>query len=388
MTGLYVHVPFCTRRCGYCDFNTYALDRAPITPEDWAWGIEMEVWDGTVGPFDTVFFGGGTPSLLGAPALAKVLDGIRGTVGLEDGLDGGDGVAPGAEVTVEANPETVTPELLDGLLAAGVTRLSLGMQSSDEAVLATLDRLHTPGQALRSVELARAAGFTDISLDLIYGTPGESLASWQATLESALSSGPDHVSCYALIVERGTPLAKRIERGELAEPDDDLMADEYILADELLTAAGLGWYELSNWAKPGHQCRHNLGYWQGVNYYGVGPGAHSYHDHVFDKWLGNTYSPHRWWNHRSPERWIGALRHNGSPAARRERIDAVKAHEERVLLELRLATGLPLDALTPTERARVPSLVADGLATTSNDHLTLTLKGRLLADKVTLDLLD
>jgi len=369
MLSAYVHVPFCARRCGYCDFNTYELGRTSLGVDGWvdAMRVEIALWVGQHrGPLGTVFFGGGTPTLLGAERLAAVLDALR------DGY----GSAADAEVTVEANPETVTDELLDGLLAAGVTRLSLGMQSADEAVLATLDRLHTPGQATRSVEAAHRAGFGDVSLDLIYGTPGESLASWAATLDAALSVEPEHVSCYALIVEPGTPLARRIERGDLPGTDDDLMADEYTLADERLTAAGLGWYELSNWAKPGHECRHNLAYWHSRDWLGFGPGAHSHLD------------GRRWWNHKQPARWASAVARGEVPTAGAEQIGPAEAHEERVLLELRLATGLPLDALTPTEAARVPSLIEDGLVTTENDCLALTLKGRLLADKVTLDLLD
>ncbi|MCL2653336.1 MAG: radical SAM family heme chaperone HemW [Propionibacteriaceae bacterium] len=369
MLSAYVHVPFCAQRCGYCDFNTYALGRTALSPDGWvdAMRAEIALWAGpTRGPLSTVFVGGGTPTLMGAGRLASVLDALR------DGF----GLTSNAEVTVEANPETVTDELLDGLLAAGVTRLSLGMQSADAAVLATLDRVHTPGQALRSVESAHRAGFENVSLDLIYGTPGESPSSWAATLDAALSVGPEHVSCYALIVEPGTPLARRIARGDLAAPDDDLMADEYLLADERLTAAGLGWYELSNWAEKGRSCQHNLAYWHSGDWLGLGPGAHS---HIGGK---------RWWNHKQPARWAASIARHEVPTAGAEQVGVSEAHEERVLLELRLATGLPLDVLTTTEAARVPSLVAEGLATTRRNRLTLTLKGRLLADKVTLDLLD
>jgi len=369
MLSAYVHVPFCARRCGYCDFNTYALGCISLSPDGWlnAMRAEIALWASQQrGPLGTVFVGGGTPTLLGAGRLATVLGALR------DGF----GLAADVEVTVEANPETVTDELLDALLAAGVTRLSLGMQSADEAVLTTLDRAHTPGQALRSVEAAHRSGFGDVSLDLIYGTPGESLVSWVATLHAALSVQPEHVSCYALIVEPGTPLARRIARGELPAPDDDLMADEYVLADETLTAAGLGWYELSNWAKLGHECRHNLAYWHSGDWLGFGPGAHS---HIAGK---------RWWNHKQPARWASSIARGEPPTAGAEQVGIAEAHEERALLELRLATGLPMDVLTSTEAARVPSLVEDGLATVDDARLTLTLNGRLLADKVTRDLLD
>ena len=370
VSGVYVHVPFCARRCGYCDFNTYVLGRAGLTPDGWLQAVRAEI--GLMArafpadqPLRTVFFGGGTPTLIGASRLVAVLDELRAVCGL----------SADAEVTAEANPETVTPELLDALLAGGFTRLSLGFQSADEAVLAVLDRAHTPGQALRCVEMAHRAGFRDVSLDLIYGTPGETPASWRATLDAALSVGPEHVSCYALIVEPGTPLARRIASGELPAPDDDLMADEYALADETLEAAGLPWYELSNWARPTHQCRHNLTYWRGLDWWGFGPGAHS---HVGDR---------RWWNQKSASRWAAMLAAGRLPIGGEERIDDAMAHEERLLLELRLATGLPVDALTTDEASRIPALAADGLVTTDDARVILTRRGRLLADLVTRQLL-
>jgi len=399
MLSAYVHVPFCAARCGYCDFNTYVPGRAGLSPAAWLDALRAETLlaasslTAEPGPLSTVFFGGGTPTLLGAGPLIAVLQALRQAFGL----------APGAEVTVEANPETLTDALLDALLAGGVTRLSLGMQSADEAVLAVLDRAHTPGQAVAGVEAAHRAGFTDVSLDLIYGTPGETIDSWASTLQAALAVEPEHVSCYSLIVEPGTPLARRIGAGALPAPDDDLMADEYVLADETLSAAGLGWYELSNWAKgagpgepAGHECRHNLAYWWGLDWWGFGPGAHSH--------IGRR----RWWNHRSPAVWAGALRAGKAPEAGSELVDDTQAHEERVLLELRLATGLPCDALTPAEAARVPALIDDGLLETRDtatrlsrpslgsqvkpvadgEVLVLTRRGRLLADLVTRQLLD
>ena len=366
MVGCYIHVPFCARRCGYCDFNTAVLGSAGLTPNGWLAGLRAEI--ALVAPREklgTVFFGGGTPTLLGGPILAAAMDMIRGELGL----------ASASEVTIEVNPETVTAPLLDALLAAGFTRLSLGMQSADPAVLAVLDRAHTPGQVTWCVDAARRAGFTDISLDLIYGTPGETLTSWQHTLETALACAPTHISCYALIVEPGTPLAGRIDRGELAAPDDDLQADEYLLADDLLTAAGLGWYELSNWAAPGHECRHNLGYWHSADWLGFGPGAHS---HV---------GLQRWWNHRSPRRWAAALQRGESPVEGREILDDAMIHEERVLLQLRLATGLEVSELMRTERERLPGFMADALLITHTNSVVLTRQGRLLADKVVRDLL-
>jgi len=383
VVSVYVHVPFCARRCGYCDFNTYTQQRVGLTANQWLTGVRAEVElaaSQRPGPVQTVFFGGGTPTLLGAQILSDALNAVRETFGLVDG----------AEVTVEANPETVTPQLLDDLLTGGFTRLSLGMQSSDPNVLAVLDRAHQPGQALRCVQQAKQAGFGDVSLDLIYGTPGESLTSWQASLQAALSVEPQHISCYALIVEPGTPLARRIANGELPAPDDDLMADEYVLADQLLANTGLAWYELSNWAMPGHECRHNLAYWRSDDWWGVGPGAHSH------------LARRRWWNHKHPRTWASALARGDSPQAGFELVDDTMAHEERLLLELRLATGLPVTALTPTETARLPSLIEDNLievVTRQNTaqcatgeavspHVILTLQGRLLADQVTRDLLD
>jgi len=287
------------------------------------------------------------------------------------------GLAADAEVTCEANPETITPAVLDGLLAAGVTRLSLGMQSSVPHVLAVLDRRHTPGQALGVVTAAHAAGFADVSLDLIFGAPTESLDDWRASLEAALSVEPEHVSAYALILEEGTPLARRVARGELPPPSEDDQADKYLLAEEMLGAAGLANYEISNWARPGHECRHNLLYWHGDTWWGLGPGAHSH--------VGGT----RWWNHAQVGRWGQALDSGAWPLAGREDLDDATRHEERVLLELRLAEGLPDDVLTPTERARVPALVEAGLLREgAPGRWTLTLRGRLLADKVTRDLLD
>jgi len=361
-----VHVPFCARRCGYCDFNTAVLGTSGLTPGGWLTGLRQEIATAESAPLATVFFGGGTPTLLGASLLADALDALRQQFGL----------TPGAEVTVEANPETVTEPLLDDLLAAGFTRLSLGMQSGDEAVLAVLDRAHRPGQEVWCVEAAKRAGFKDVSLDLIYGTPGESLDSWRGTLETALAVAPTHISCYALIVEPGTPLARRIERGELAAPDDDLTADMYLAADDLLSAAGLAWYELSNWALQGHECRHNMVYWLSDDWLGFGPGAHS---HVARR---------RWWNHRSSRRWAAALERGESPVAGSELIDDTMAHEETVLLRLRLRTGLPLTELTPTETARLPRFLDDALLIEDAGNLVLTSTGRLLADKVVRDLLD
>ena len=373
----YVHVPFCASRCGYCDFNTYTaseLGDAAGSVSSYLDAVAREVdLAGAVlsagavaaGPLQTVFFGGGTPTLLSVDAQVGLLGRLRDAFGL----------VPGAEVTTEANPDSVTPESLAALRAGGVTRISFGMQSVVPHVLATLDRTHTPGRALAAVGWAREAGFESVSVDLIYGSPGETVDEWRATIDATLAVGPDHVSAYSLIVEEGTPLARRIARGELAAPDEDLHADFYLVADEALSEAGYGWYEVSNWARPGHECRHNLAYWTGRPWWGFGPGAHSH--------VGGV----RWWNVKHPRTYAQRLA-AGAPAAGRETLTASERRVERVLLELRLATGLPLDVLTASEAERVPGLLARGLAEQSSGRLRLTLRGRLLADAVVRDLLD
>lgn len=372
--SVYVHVPFCATRCGYCDFNTYtASELGGLGAVDYLTSAhaEMELAGRVLGaaapPVQTVFVGGGTPTLLDARQLGGLVAAVADTFGL----------APDAEITTEANPETITPELLDGLLVAGFTRLSMGMQSGVPSVLRVLDRVHTPGGAIRAVEMAQAAGFTDINLDLIYGTPGESLDDWHTTLTTALAARPTHVSAYALIVEDGTRLAARIRHGELGMTDDDDLADKYLMAEEALTGAGFHAYEISNWAlEQGYQCRHNLAYWRSDNWWGIGPGAHSH--------IGGV----RWWNLRHPRTYGSALTSKSSPAEAREVLDPTTRHVERVLLELRLAEGLPCAALTASEQGRLPALMNSGLLVLDGDRIRLTLRGRLLADGITRDLLD
>jgi oxygen-independent coproporphyrinogen-3 oxidase len=374
--SLYVHVPYCAVRCGYCDFNTYTaaeLGAAPGASQDAylaAVDTELELARAVLGPgapaVQSVFFGGGTPTMLPAASLAGVLDAIRARFALADG----------AEVTTEANPESVDPAYLDTLVGAGFTRLSLGMQSARPGVLAVLDRRHTPGRVGQVVGWARAAGFASVSLDLIYGSPTETLDDWRASLVSALDLGPDHVSAYSLIVEPGTRLAARIKRGELNGVDDDVHADYYLIAEAELAAAGLDWYEVSNWARPGHECRHNLAYWRGHDWWGIGPGAHSH--------VGGV----RWWNLRYPTRYSARLLNDESPAEAREILSAEDRRIERVLLELRLAEGLDLAVLTPEEQTRVPEVVASGLGRIEDGRLRLNLQGRLLADGIIRDLLD
>jgi putative oxygen-independent coproporphyrinogen III oxidase len=372
--GFYLHVPFCAARCGYCDFNTYTATELGGGGSQASYArtavAEVRLARRVLGdldrPVDTVFFGGGTPTLLPAEDLALMLAAVRDEFGL----------APDAEVTTEANPESVDPRSLAKLREAGFTRVSFGMQSAAPHVLQILDRKHTPGRALEAVEEATAAGFEHVNLDLIYGTPGESLEDWRASLESALSAQPDHVSAYALIVEEGTQLARRVRRGELPMPDDDDLADKYVLADELLTSAGLGWYEVSNWARTDEaRCRHNELYWRGDTWWGIGPGAHSH--------VGGV----RWWNVKHPSAYADRLGAGVSPAYAREVLDDETRRVERVLLEIRLREGLPVGVLDEEGRAAAKRAIEDELLVDDPDRLVLTRRGRLLADAVVRDLL-
>lgn len=378
--AIYVHVPFCSVRCGYCDFNTYTAEdlggpQAPAgaSRSTYAAAVvdELRLARRVLGqdalPVSTVFLGGGTPTLLPAADLGSVLTAITDEFGL----------APNAEVTTEANPDSVTPEGLAELREAGFTRISFGMQSAVPHVLRTLDRTHDPARVPTAVAWAREAGFDEISLDLIYGTPGESLAEWSTSIDAALACSPDHVSAYALIVEEGTALARQVRRGQIIAPDDDLMADMYELADARLAAAGFDWYELSNWARrPQSRCRHNELYWTGANWWGAGPGAHSH--------IGGV----RWWNVRHPVAYADRLTAGSSPAMAREVLDRQTRQVERILLESRLRAGLPLDVLSPRGRGAVAGLEERRLVDLESDRLVLTLKGRLLADAVVRELVD
>lgn len=377
--GVYLHVPFCTTRCGYCDFNTYTAEELGDAPgasrASWADAAitELKLARAVLGdsdvPVSTVFVGGGTPSLLAPADLGRVLDAVDGEFGL----------LPGAEVTTEANPESVSPRSLEGLLDAGFTRISLGMQSARPHVLAVLDRVHTPGRAGEAVAEAWQAGFAHVNLDLIYGAPGERLEDWRASLDAAVAAGPDHISAYSLIVEEGTRLAARIRRGELPMPDDDDLADKYVVADEVLGAAGFAWYEVSNWATSAEaRCAHNLLYWLGGDWWGVGPGAHSH--------VGGT----RWWNVKHPAAWAARLAAGASPAHAREVLDGPTRHLERVLLETRLVAGLDTAVLDGTGREAAAGLAGDGLldpGALAAGRAVLTRRGRLLADAVVRTLL-
>lgn len=398
----YVHVPYCLRRCGYCDFNTYSNLSLGPGVEGYAAALLREVGlyaanyssadaacqggghkggVGGVGPggvggvgavnqggraLTSVFFGGGTPTVLPAADLVRVLRGLSETFGL----------APDAEVTTEANPDTVAPQYLEALAAGGFTRVSFGMQSAIPAVLATLDRTHQQQHLVAGVRAARAQGL-EVSVDLIYGTPTESLADWRASLDAALELGVDHVSCYALVIEPGTALGRALAQGEIPPVDPDDQADKYELADEVLSAAGLEWYEISNWARPGHECRHNLAYWQNQDWYGFGPGAHSH--------LGSM----RFWNLRHPAKWIQSLRAGHRPVDGQEIITGDSARLEKLLLNLRLRQGLDLgeyarefgvDAAALLREAH--ELAGEGLLTSGAGRAVLTRRGRLLADTV------
>ena len=368
--GFYVHVPFCSVRCGYCDFNTYTateLGGGGSQREYAGWAVaEIESTAGLLGDrsVDTAFFGGGTPTQLPAEDLVRMLDAIRRTHGLAEDV----------EATTEANPDSVTPESLARLREGGFNRVSFGMQSAVPHVLALLERTHDPERIPDVVAWARAAGFEQVSLDLIYGSPGESAADWQASLDAALACDPDHVSAYSLIVEEGTALGRRVRRGEVPMPDEDDLADKYVQADETFRSAGLEWYEVSNWARDeAARCRHNLGYWRSDDWWGIGPGAHSH------------LAGRRWWNVKHPRAYAERLAAGESPAADEEHVNADARLMERVMLELRLREGMAADVLP--DPARINGPVAAGLLERTGDRLVLTDAGRLLADGVVRDLL-
>lgn len=377
-TGLYIHVPFCTTRCGYCDFNTYTPgEDGTSSVGTYLNALEAELdraaaeWD-RPGPPSTVFLGGGTPSLLGADGLTRVLGAVRRSLGL----------APGAEVTTESNPESTSPEFFSALLEAGYSRISLGMQSASAHVLKVLERNHTPGRATAAAQEALAAGFDHVNLDLIYGTPTETDDDLRRSIDAALSTGVDHISAYSLIVEDGTALARRIRRGELPGTVDDVLADRYEQVAERLSRSGFHWYEVSNFAtdESGY-CRHNMGYWRGGDWWGIGPGAHS---HVAGA---------RWWNLRHPARYAAACDAGDLPVEGGERLHDDDRHLERIMTGLRLAEGLPDGAFTAQERERADLQVSAGLLRRrpadgpDGPGYALTESGRLLADGVVRDVL-
>jgi oxygen-independent coproporphyrinogen-3 oxidase len=353
--GVYVHVPFCATRCDYCDFATWT-DRAHLIDDYVAacrTDLERRVVAGEVRPASSVFFGGGTPSLLDADALVSILDGVRRTAD--------------AEVTVECNPDSVDDAKLAAYRAGGVTRISFGVQSMAQHVLASLGRTHDPVNVERAVDGARRAGFATFNLDLIYGTPGETVADWRATLEQTLALDPPHVSAYALTIEPATALGRAVAAGAPAPVDDD-QAVKYELADELLSAAGRPWYEVSNWARPGHECRHNLHTWRGGDYLAIGSAAHGHDD------------GRRWWNVRTPERYVERIDAGDDPLAGEEHLDAASRAEELLVLALRTREGAAVPAAA---RPVVEQLVGDGLLELAGERAVLTRRGRLLASDVT-----
>jgi putative oxygen-independent coproporphyrinogen III oxidase len=376
--GFYVHEPFCASRCGYCDFNTYTADELGPGVSRGSYAdtvlaeirLARDVLPASAPPVSTVFFGGGTPTLLPAEHLGLILNEIASEFGL----------TPDAEVTTEANPESVTPAYLAKLRVSGFTRISLGMQSAIPHVLAVLDRQHTPDRAVAAVTEARGAGFEHINLDLIYGTPGETDADWQASLDSAIGTGADHISAYGLIVEAGTRLARNVASGVIPAPDDDVLADRYLQADDTLHANGFSWYEVSNWARTAQaECQHNRVYWSGGNWWGAGPGAHSH--------VGGT----RWWNLKHPVRYNTAIELGNSPAAGRETLSQRAQLTERLMLEVRMRDGLDLTSLPESATRQAEQSVTWGLAERiplGDGRLVLTQRGRLLADAVVRDLLD
>ena len=372
--AFYIHIPYCVKRCGYCDFNTYTPSELKITEglaqisNSYIDLLVMEtkaakVQVGQSANVPSIFFGGGTPSLMQPDDIGRVISTIKSEFTL----------LPNAEITMECNPDTVTKESLAAFRAIGVNRVSFGMQSAVKHVLATLDRTHNPENLLQVTTWAQEVGFSEISVDLIYGTPGESLADWQTSIDAALALPITHISAYALIVEEGTKLAAQIKRGEVAQVDDDLTAEKYLVADKAFTAAGFEWYELSNWAKSGSLSKHNLAYWLGDNWWGAGPGAHS---HLNGK---------RFWNVKHPNLYKERVLANQSPVADSEVLEELQIESERLMLSLRLPSGLDKKSLNELQLAELSSYVESGHLDQANwnqGRATLTLDGRLIADRI------
>ena len=362
--SLYVHVPYCSKRCGYCDFNTYTPSELDRDDQIESWlqsaiketifarrilGEELKV--------DTIFFGGGTPSLLDASVVKEFLNNVSKHFTLKKDL----------EITLEANPDTITQSKAEDWLKAGINRISLGMQSSAKNVLQVLDRTHNPANVLTSVEILKKAGFENFSLDLIYGTPGESLEDWSNTLKDAIAINPPHISAYSLVIEPGTKMGLQLSHGEIKAVSDDDAADKYQLAEKMLTENGYSWYEISNWAKVNRECQHNLNYWKGNNWWGIGPGAHSHINGV------------RWWNQKLPKNWRESLDQDQSPALARENLTNEQIRNEEVMLLSRLKTGIDK---ADFDLKNVEKLIKDKLVNEVSGKLELTLEGRLLADVV------
>ena len=371
--AFYIHIPYCVKRCGYCDFNTYTPSELKI-----ATGLsevsnsyidllllEIKQAKAQVGSASvpSIFFGGGTPSLMEPFDIGRVITQIRQEFDLNSD----------AEITMECNPDTVSKENLAAFRQVGVNRVSFGMQSAVPHVLATLDRTHNPENLLQVTTWAKEVGFSEISVDLIYGTPGETLADWQKSIHAALALPITHISAYALIIEEGTKLAAQIKRGEVAPVDDDLAAEKYLLADKAFTAAGFQWYELSNWAKPDSLSKHNLAYWLGENWWGAGPGAHS---HLNGK---------RFWNVKHPNLYKEKIQSNLSPIADSEVLEEIQIASEKLMLSLRLPSGVEKESLNQDQISELSDYVESGhldLLNWNQGRATLTLEGRLIADQI------
>ncbi len=367
----YVHIPFCASRCGYCDFNTYTAaelqrDGTSITAQTYPDRVIAEVnWlrqnHDDNREISTVFFGGGTPTMIAADNLVRILNSLKQTYGL----------AKDAEVTTEANPDSVTKQDLETLVAGGFTRISFGHQSSSSKVLQLLERTHTPGRTWEAIRDARAVGFEHVSVDLIYGTPGETDEDLSATLAEVSQADVDHVSAYSLIVEPGTRLAARVARGEVASPSDDVAAHRYGIVEEQLTQLGMTWYEVSNWAKSNGECRHNIAYWRNQDWLGIGPGAHAHTNGV------------RSWNLKHPAAWAGRIDDGISAVADSETLTAEEVQHEEIMLRLRLREGLPLTSLSEPGLEQAELAVSQGLLEPvkfAQGTAVLTFQGRLLAD--------
>lgn len=374
--GVYLHVPFCTTRCGYCDFNTYTAGElgSSASPASYLDALERELEMAAASlassgealrTADTVFIGGGTPSLLGEAGLNRVLAAVRNSFGL----------SAGAEVTTESNPESTSPAFFEGLLDGGFTRISLGMQSTAQHVLQVLERRHTPGRPVAAALEAQRAGFEHINLDMIYGTPTETDDDVRATLDAVLESGVDHVSAYSLIVEDGTAMARKVRRGELPAPDEDVLADRYLIIDQRLKDAGMEWYEVSNWSKPGGECRHNRIYWVDGDWWGAGPGAHS---HIGDS---------RFHNIKHPASYAQKVAAGELPIKGTETLTAADHHTEKIMLGMRLREGVPRNWFAEAADPVIADFIARGLLGLHGERLALTEPGRLLADGMITDIL-
>jgi len=362
--SLYVHVPYCSKRCGYCDFNTYTPSELDRDDQIDSWlnsAIKETIFArrilGEELSVDTIFFGGGTPSLLEANVIKEFITNASNHFNLKKDL----------EITLEANPDTITQSKAEDWRKAGINRISIGMQSSVKNVLQVLDRTHNPANVLNSVENIKNAGFSNFSLDLIYGTPGETLEGWSNTLKDAIAINPPHISAYSLVIEPGTKMGAQLSRGEIKAVSDDDAADKYQLAEKMLTDNGYTWYEISNWAKDNKECQHNLNYWKGNNWWGIGPGAHSHINGV------------RWWNKKLPKNWRESLEQDQSPALARENLTKEQIRNEEVMLLSRLKTGINK---ADFDQKKVERLIADKLVNEVSGNLELTLEGRLLADVV------